>query len=127
MAQITAKTAKDIEETGDYNIYRMDTADYRAIAYNFGSPLFKKYPELANILSYAIDRETIIKSVLLGEGQAAYSPIQKGEYNNEKIEKFSYDPEECQKLLEEDGWKKNSDGFYEKRRHRTEIRHFRHV
>ncbi|MEY8296225.1 ABC transporter substrate-binding protein [Emergencia timonensis] len=114
MAQITAKTAKDIEETGDYNIFRMDTADYRAIAYNFGSALFKKYPELANILSYAIDRETIIKSVLLGEGQAAYSPIQKGEYNNEKIEKFSYDPEECQRLLEEDGWKKNSDGFYEK-------------
>lgn len=114
MAQITAKTAKDVEETGDYNIYRMDTADYRAIAYNFGSPLFKSYPELTNILSYAIDREAIIKSVLLGEGQSAYSPIQKGPYNNDKIEKFAYDPEKCQQLLEADGWTKGKDGFYEK-------------
>lgn len=115
MAQITAKTAKSVEESGEYNIYRMDTADYRAIAYNFaGSKLFKEQPQLANILSYGIDREAIIKSVLLGEGQAAYSPIQKGDYNNESIEQFQYDPEKCQQLLEEDGWKKNSKGFYEK-------------
>lgn len=114
MAQITAKTAKDIEETGDYHIYKMDTADYRAIAYNFNSPLFKAYPELTNALSYAIDRDAIIKSVLLGEGQAAYSPIQKGDYNNENIEKFDYDPEKCRQLLEDDGWKKNREGFYEK-------------
>lgn len=114
MAQITAKTAKDVEETGDYNIYRMDTADYRAIAYNFNSELFKSYPELTNILSYAIDREAIIKSVLLGEGQSAYSPIQKGPYNNEKIEKFAYDPEKCQQLLKADGWEKDKDGFYQK-------------
>lgn len=115
MAQITAKTAKTAAESGDYNIYRMDTADYRAIAYNFaGSKLFKTYPELANILSYGIDREAIIKSVLLGEGQVAYSPIQKGAYNNASIEKFDYDPDKCQQLLEKDGWKKNSKGFYEK-------------
>lgn len=115
MAQITAKTAADIEETGDFNVYRMETADYRAIAYNFaGSPLFKEYPELANILSYAIDRDAIIESVLLGEGQAAYSPIQKNRYALEDMEKFDYDPEKCQQLLAADGWKKNDDGFYEK-------------
>ncbi|WP_425756891.1 ABC transporter substrate-binding protein [Ihubacter sp. rT4E-8] len=115
MAQITAKTAGDIEKSGEFNVYRMETADYRAIAYNFaGSPLFKEYPELSNILSYAIDRDAVIESVLLGEGQKAYSPIQKNRYNKEDIEKFEYDPQKCQELLEKDGWKKNSVGFYEK-------------
>ncbi|MGN0658981.1 MAG: ABC transporter substrate-binding protein [Emergencia sp.] len=115
MAQITAKTAGDIEKTGNFNVYRMETADYRAVAYNFaGSPLFSRYPELSGILSCGIDRDAIIESVLLGEGQKAYSPIQKNRYNDETMEKFEYDPEKCQQLLEEDGWKKNSDGYYEK-------------
>lgn len=114
MAQITAKTAASIEETGNYNVYQMETADYRAIAYNFSRPLFAENPELANILSYAIDREAIVKSVLLGEGTAAYSPLQKGAYNNEEMETFAYDPEKAMALLEEDGWIKNSNGYYEK-------------
>ena len=65
-------------------------------------------------MSYGIDRDTIVQSVLLGEGESAYSPLQKGLYLNEKIEKFSYDPKRCQDLLEEAGWKKGSDGYYEK-------------
>ena len=115
MAQITAKTTDDVEKTGNFNIYNMKTADYRAVAYNFaGSKFFKAHPELANILSYGIDRDAIIKSVLLGEGQSAYSPIQKNEFNKEDIEHFDYDPSKMEKLLEEDGWTKNAQGIYEK-------------
>ena len=70
MAQLTPKDGKALmKKDSDCSVYEMDTADYRAIAYNFaGSKLFKKYPELANILSYGIDRQAILKSVLLGEG-----------------------------------------------------------
>ena len=74
----------------------------------------KLNPELANILSYAIDREAIVDSVLLGEGESAYSPLQAGDYNNEDIEKFQYDPEKCMSLLEAAGWQKGTDGYYEK-------------
>ncbi|MEA4921739.1 MAG: ABC transporter substrate-binding protein [Eubacteriaceae bacterium] len=114
MAQITPKAADELKDNRDFHIYDMKTADYRAIAYNFNSKFFKKYSELPNILSYAIDRETIVKSVLLGEGQAAYSPLQKNVYNNKNIEKFSYDPDKCEQLLQADGWTKNKDGYYEK-------------
>lgn len=116
MAQISPKQAKTLEkDSSDYNIYRMDTADYRAVAYNFtGSALFKRYPELSNILSYGIDRSSIIQSVLLGEGQSAYSPIQKNQFNDSSIEKFEYDPDKMEKLLREDGWVKNKEGIYEK-------------
>ena len=54
MAQITAKTAASFDE-GDYPgarqvaVYRMKTADYRAIAYNFNHPFFADNPVLANI------------------------------------------------------------------------------
>lgn len=114
MAQITPKSAKTLADNKNYHVYDMDTADYRALAYNFSSPLFSKFPELPNALSYAIDRDAIVQSVLLGQGEAAYSPLQKGPYNNEAIEKFAYNPEKTQKLLEEAGWKKNNDGYYEK-------------
>lgn len=115
MAQITAKTAKEIEETGNYRVYQMDTADYRAIAYNFaGCALFRDNPELAGILSYAVDREAMVKSVLLGEGTAAWSPLQKGSYRNEVVNRFAYDPQKAESLLQSAGWKKGKDGYYEK-------------
>lgn len=114
MAQITAKSAESVEAEDGFSLYQMDTADYRALAYNFKSPLFEKNPELANILSYAIDRDAIVEGVLLGQGETAYSPLQKGPYVNDEIEHFSYDPEKCEKLLQEAGWKKNSEGYYEK-------------
>ena len=114
MAQVTAKGAQSVKETAGLKVYQMETADYRAIAYNFWNPYFEKHPELATILSYAIDREAIVESVLLGEGVAAYSPLQKGPYNNENIEKFTYDPAKCEQLLQEAGWVRGSDGYYEK-------------
>ena len=114
MAQVTAKTAEGLEEKKELSLYHMETADYRAIAYNFSSPLFSRHPELANILSYAIDREAIVKTVLLGEGEAAYSPLQKSEYVNTEMEKFTYDPDKTQELLKAAGWKKGGDGVWEK-------------
>lgn len=114
MAQVTPKCAKQLEGNEEINIYNMKTADYRAIAYNFNSKLFKENSELPNILSYGINRDAIIKSVQLGEGEKAYSPIQKNKYNNEDINKFQYNPKKCQALLAENGWKKAKDGFYEK-------------
>lgn len=113
-AQITPKAMTEFENQKGYSIYKMNTSDYRGIMYNFNSDFFSKHKELPNILSYAIDRQVIVDSVLLGYGQVAYSPLQKGKYNNPDIEKYAYDPEKCMSLLEEAGWKKESDGYYYK-------------
>lgn len=114
MAQITAKTAEPFRSNADYAVYQMKTSDYRAVAYNFWNPYFQAHPELSTILSYAIDRQAIVESVLLGEGEAAYSPLQMGPYNNENINKFEYNPDLCRQLLEEAGWTEGADGYYEK-------------
>ena len=92
LAQITPQDAKEFESNTDFTVYDMKTADYRGILYNFNNDLFKNNPELSNALSYAIDRQAIIDSVLLGHGEVAYSPLQMGPYNNPDIEKFSYNP-----------------------------------
>lgn len=113
-AQITPKAEKKFAGKEGFSVYSMATSDYRGIMYNFNSKLFKEHRELPAILSYAIDREAIIDSVLLGHGQAAYSPLQAGSYNNENIEKHQYDPAKAQALFEAEGWKKNADGIYKK-------------
>ena len=114
LAQVTPKDAKQFEGEDGFVVDVMKTADYRGILYNFGSEFFGRHRELPNILSYAIDRQSIVDSVLLGHGEAAYSPLQMGPYNNPDIEKYEFDPEKAKQLLEENGWKMGDDGYYEK-------------
>lgn len=114
LAQVTAKDIETFENNDDFDVNVLKTADYRGIMYNFTKPLFKDNEELPNALSYGIDREAIVKSVLLGYGEGAYSPLQMGDYNNSDMEKFEYNPEKAKKELEENGWVLNNDGVYEK-------------
>lgn len=113
-AQIAPQDAEKFESREDFAVYDMDTADYRGILYNFNHPLFKEHRELPNALSYAIDRQAILDTVLLGKGEVAYSPLQKGPFNNPEMEKYSYSPEQAEQALQEAGWKKGSDGIYAK-------------
>ena len=113
-AQISPQDAEQFRTADGFSVYDMDTADYRGILYNFNNPLFQNNRELPNALSYAIDRQAIIDSVLLGHGEVAYSPLQAGPYNNEEMEKFSYNPDKAKELLESAGWSLNGDGIYQK-------------
>lgn len=114
LAQITPKAEEDFAEAKGFRVYAMTTADYRGILYNFNNALWKDNRELPAILSYAVDRQAIIDSVLLGHGQVAYSPLQTGPYNNPAIEQYEYNPEKAEQLLQEAGWSKGEDGIYEK-------------
>ncbi len=113
-AQITPKAESKFKDKDGLAVYEMKTADYRGIMYNFNNDIWKNNRQLPKALSYAIDRQAIIDSVLLGHGQVAYSPLQAGPYNNSSIEKYSYDPDKAQKMIEAEGWSKGDDGIYEK-------------
>lgn len=113
-AQITPKSSKEFNNNNDYKLYDMKTADYRGIMYNYNNDFWQENKELPAAFSYAIDREAIIKSVLLGYGEVAYSPLQKGAYNNGDIEKYEYKPEMAKELIEKAGWTMGAKGFYEK-------------
>ncbi|MDR1135344.1 MAG: ABC transporter substrate-binding protein [Clostridiales Family XIII bacterium] len=114
LAQVTPKDAEEFKTDANFDVYDMDTADYRGIMYNFRNPFWQENPGLPAALSYAIDREAIVASVLLGEGQIAYSPIQKSEFNNPSVEKYEYSPESAKADIEALGWERGADGYYQK-------------
>lgn len=114
MAQITPRDAETFRGADDFSVYNMKTADYRGILYNFKNPLFAAHRELPAALGYAIDRQAILDSVLLGHGQVAYSPLQAGRYRNEAVERYDYNPAKTRELLEAAGWTAGAGGIYEK-------------
>lgn len=106
-----AETFKDAEE---FTTYQMITADYRGILYNFGSDFFNEHRELPTILSYGVDREIMVESVLLGHGEPAYSPLQRSAYVKEDMERFDYNPQKVKEGLDNAGWTLGDDGVYAK-------------
>ncbi len=114
IAQVAPGDAKELAEKDGLDVYDMKTADYRAIAYNFNNELFKEHRELPGIIAYGVNRQAIVDNILLGDGTAANSPLQTGDYYAEDLEYPGYDPEKCEQLLAEAGWKKGEDGIYEK-------------
>ena len=114
LAQIPPRDSAEFRDSADFVVYDMDTADYRGILYNFNNPFWKSNPGLPAALSFAIDRGAVVRSVLLGRGQEAWSPIQKGSYVNDAIEKYAYDPLRAKEAVEELGWRIASDGCYAK-------------
>ena len=113
-AQITPKAKERFAGEEDFEVYTMTTADYRGIMYNFNNDLWKNNRELPTALSYAIDRQAIVDSVLLGDGEVAYSPLQAGPYNNADVERYDYDSDKAEQLLQQAGWTRGEDGIYQK-------------
>lgn len=115
VAWLNAQNTAGFRGDKNFNVYDFVTADYRAIAPNYSKPFWQENRELIPLLGYAIDKEAIVKSLLNGQGYAAYSPIQRNKaYNNPDIEPFVYNPEKFQQKVEAQGWTKGADGIYEK-------------
>ena len=92
----------------------MKTADYRGILYNFNNEFWQRNKDAIPAISYAINRQKMVDSVLLGEGIVAYGPLQRNKYNYEDVEKYSYDPAKAKEVLEAAGWTSGDDGIYER-------------
>ena len=63
-------------------------------------------------LNYAIDKDEVIKGVLLGLGESISSPYKPGtRWNNPNLSPYPYKPSKALELLQEAGFKKNNDGI----------------
>lgn len=66
-------------------------------------------------LNYAIDKDEIIKGVLLGLGEPLSSPYKPGtRWNNAELKPYPYNKNKAISLLQEVGYHKNDNGFLEK-------------
>ena len=100
LALLDPKNAQNFKEKDGFTCYDMTTADYRGILFNFANDYWTKNRDIIPAVCYSIDRQAIIDSVLLGEGMAAYSPLQRNIYNNENVEHYDYNPEKAQEILD---------------------------
>lgn len=114
LALLTPKDAQAFADREGYVRYEMKTSDYRGILFNFRNAYWTKNRDLIPAVCYAIDRQSIIDAVLLGQGIAAYGPLQRNVYNNEEMEHYDYAPDKAREILEGAGCVMNSDGFYER-------------
>ena len=112
LALLTPKDAATFADEEGFTCYDMETADYRGILFNFQNEYWQENRDLIPAVCYAIDRETIIDAVLLGQGMAAYGPLQRNIYNYEDVEHYDYDPEKARAVLEAAGCVLGEDGFY---------------
>ncbi len=92
LALLTPKDAESFAEKEGYQCYDMRTSDYRGILFNFRNGYWKKNRDIIPAVCYAIDRQAIVDAILLGQGAAAYGPLQRNIYNNEDVEHYDYDP-----------------------------------
>lgn len=82
------------------------------LLYNTHNPLFQSVT-VRKALSLAIDKEMIVKEVLMGYGQVAAGPVDPGSsYHDPDLMPTHYGPEEAIRLLMQEGWTYDGDGKY---------------
>jgi peptide/nickel transport system substrate-binding protein len=80
------------------------------LEYDLTRPLFSD-PRVRQAISYAIDRATIVKTLLLGRAEENYdiaSPL--SWIYNPNVPKFEYDVDKAKALLDEAGWTMGDNG-----------------
>lgn len=110
--QFARQTGPEFEKF--YRKLRYPSWGYTFIGFNLKKPIFKDI-RVRKALAMAVDRDTIIKTVLYGLGQKLTGPFvpQSWAYNK-KVKEIPYDPEGAAKLLEEAGWiDRDGDGIRE--------------
>ncbi len=112
LAQVTPKDSTVFADKPEFRVYDMSTSDYRGILYNFWNPYWQENADLIPALNYAIDRQAILDTVLLGCGEIAYGPLQKNIYNYADVEHYEYDPAKAERALEAAGCEKDGEGFW---------------
>ncbi|MCB2227397.1 MAG: peptide-binding protein [Desulfarculaceae bacterium] len=95
--------------------YKYLASGYTYLGYNLKDPRFAD-KRVRQGLSYAINKEELIKGVLLGLGQVCTGPVKPGTYwYNPKVKQYPYDPAKAKALLKAAGWEdRDGDGILDK-------------
>ncbi|MDN4524040.1 ABC transporter substrate-binding protein [Fictibacillus fluitans] len=116
-ANLLPKDAKRYSANPQFNVFEFDRQGMGlTIEMNTENEILKDI-KVRKALNMLINKDSIIKAVLQGEGNPAYGPISSNIFGYDKnIEKYGYqyNKDEAVKLLKSSGWKKNSKGMLEK-------------
>jgi len=113
LAYVEPSQVGKLEKLEKIKIYNENTADYRCFMFNMRKELWKDV-NVRKAFNYAVDRKGMVDGIIKGFGVEAYSPLQKNKFNNPNVEKYTYDLQKANELLDKAGWKKGKDGIREK-------------
>jgi peptide/nickel transport system substrate-binding protein len=105
MYKVTAKDAERLKSNASVNIIPLPGLGVFQIAWNN-----ERFPDkrVRQAFMYAIDRESLIKVVLRGEGRLVHSTIIGPEWANYgDLNQYKYDPAKARTLLKEADWDSN--------------------
>ena len=107
--QITPSDVPRIEASPRLQVLDYWVNLYVGIGWNNEHPLFSD-PDVRRAITLAIDRQTIVETLLGDYGQVAVSPVPSFFWAHDRsIKPWPYDPAEARKILAAKGWK-DSDG-----------------
>lgn len=115
LAWLNANYAKSFRGKEGYKNIDFKTADYRAMSMDFRTKFWQDNADSIAVLNYALDKDKIVESVLAGNGERAYSPIQLNAYGgNKEADMYPYDLAKFDEEMKKLGWTKGSDGIYQR-------------
>ena len=96
------------------NLYKELGNGYTYLGFNLKKAPFNDV-NVRQAINYAIDKDEVIKGVLLGLGEPIASPYKPGtRWNNPNLQPYPYSPKKALDLLKKAGYAKNEDGYFEK-------------
>ena len=104
-----------LEDAG-IQVFKAYSGYNEGIYFNMGdkaNPAMKDV-KVRQAIAYAIDRESIVKDLLLGKTAVAASDWDNTPYVDASIKPYAFDPAKAGALLDEAGWKLGADGVREK-------------
>ncbi len=99
----------------NFQRFNFPSFGYTYMGYNLNDPKFKDV-NVRRALNYAVNKEEIIKGVLLGLGRVSTGPfIPESWAYNKDVKPMEYNPQKARELLKEAGWQdQDGDGILEK-------------
>lgn len=108
---ITPEHLSNLKESKNTRVYEIAIPRVFAAFFNITKNAALAYDEVRQALNYATDRDVIIREVLSGKGQAAYSallPFMTG--YTQDLDLPYFDIAKANALLNEKGWERGQDG-----------------
>ena len=100
-----------LKEAGFLNLELYPDNGYGYIGMNLRNDMFKD-KKVRQALMYGLNRKGFVDSYYKGYADVCNSPMSQVSWAyTEDIEKYEYNPDKANKLLDEAGWKKGSDGW----------------
>ncbi|MEU4014553.1 ABC transporter substrate-binding protein [Microbacterium sp. NPDC028030] len=102
---VPASAAASLESEADITMQEVGSLGFAHLTYNMQNATLAEQP-VRQALSMVVDTESIISTILQGDGQEMVGPISPifGEFDNPDLEAYPFDPAGAKALLEDAGY-----------------------